>query len=373
MKIKLLIVVLSVAVLSCSEQPTELSRVNEQIDSLKSVKSDVDQQLDQLYDLQKELDSTIRKDKEYIVYTDKVTPKPFTSYVDVHGVVESNENVTIMAEASGRIQRIYMSEGDNVKAGQLLASIDTDVLNSNIDEVEKNLELARDLFEKQKRLREKNVGTEIDFLEAKNRKESLEQSLETLKSQKRQGNLRAPIDGSVEDVFYKTGEMASPGQPFARIVNTQNVYIDVDVSESYFNKIKKGDAVNVHFSYLQKDVAAVISYKGTYINPQNRTFKVHVKLPPSESILPPNLLAVVRLKDVHIQEALTVPSRVIQNDGHSNYLFVLKDGKATKRNVKTEEEYKGKVVIKEGLKPGDEVVVKGYSGLSDGVIVKKGS
>lgn len=289
----------------------------------------------------------------------------FESFVDVHGVVESDKNVMVMPESQGIIRSISVRNGQQVRKGQVLGVIDTEIVQKNIGELKKNLEFATEVFNKQKALFDQKVGTEMQYLEAKNRKEGLEQSLKTLQSQASKGIVRSPIDGKIDEVYPKTGEMASPQTPFVRIVNTNDVYLNLDVSESFLNKINVGDEVQARFPYQKDTLTVKVDYKGNYINPNNRTFKVHCNVHKSHKTLPPNLLAVVRLKNEALDSAVVVPTNIIQNDGKSDFVFVIEGGKAVKKPVKTGATYQVSTVIKEGLKVEDVLVVEGHKGLTN--------
>lgn len=349
---------------------SELERKQEELKAKRDELSAIKKEIKTIEEEIVKLDTSKVAEDLPKVFVKPVKKQLFQSFVEVHGVVNSDKNVTVMPEASGVIRSIRVRDGQQVRKGQTLATIDTDIINKNIAEIKKSLEFAADVYEKQKKLYDQKVGTELQFLEAKNRKESLEKTLSTLQTQASKGVISSPIDGKIEEIFPNTGEMASPQSPFARIVNTNDVYLDLDVSESLLNKVKIGDVVQARFPYQKDTMMVKIDYKGNYINPNNRTFKVHCNVKKSHKAMPPNLLAVVKLRDDHIEDAIVVPTNIIQNDGKADFVFVIKDGKSVKKTVTTGPTYQVLTTITSGLEVGDQLVVEGHKGLTKNSKVK---
>ena len=351
--------------ISCSpsSDKSELATKKLKLDSLKAVIATLEYEIE-------ELDTTKAMDAIPKVFTQKLESQTFESFVEVYGVVESDQNVVVMPEIAGAIRSIKVHDGQTVKKGQTLAILDTDLIRKNMAEVRNSLDFAIDVFQKQKKLYEQNVGTEMQYLEAKNRKESLERSLNTLEAQLDKAIITSPIDGKIDEIYPKTGELAGPQTPFARIINTSELYINADVSEAFFNKIKVGDDVQVRFPYQGDTLNVKVNYKGNYINPNNRTFKIHCSLTKEKKALPPNLLAVLRLRNELVEKTLVIPNNVIQNDGKNDFVYVVKDEKAHKKVVKTAQTYQVKTVISSGLSVGDMLVTQGYRAISDDVKVE---
>jgi membrane fusion protein, multidrug efflux system len=332
------------------------------------------QQIDissKIHQLEKELNDTLSVSKKgSLVETISVNNASFEHFIEVHGTVEADKNIQIVPETSGLITELRVEKGQMVRKGEVLAVLNTDLLRQQIKEVETNLELAANIYNKQKNLWEQKIGTEVQFLEAKNRKSSLEVSLASLKTQLSKSYIKSPIDGEVDEVFPKIGEMASPQMPMFRVVNVGVVNVVSDVSEAHIGKFKKGDNVSVEFTAIDKEYRAKISASGQFINPNNRTFKITIKLDNPEGLLKPNMLSVVKIRDQFLKEAITVPSSIIQSDSKGTFLFAVdNDGQnkiASKAYVETGITYQGQTVISKGLKDGQEVITMGYRGLIDG-------
>lgn len=291
---------------------------------------------------------------------------PFASYVEVYGKVESGNNVLVNPETMGQILKIYVKEGQYVKKGQLIAKIDDQILRNNLDELKTRLDLAKDLYERQSKLREQNVGSEVQYLQAKNNMESIERSIETLRAQISKTTINSPINGKVDEIFPKAGEMATTGSPLVRIVNTkEGFYIEADVSEVFFNKLKEGDDVEIDFSSIDQKVSGKVTYIASYINPANRTFKIRVSLPNGKGIYAPNMLAILKLRDEYYPEAISVPMKTVGSDKYGHYIYLAEEMKndkgepflrAVQKHVQLGVFYDNQVVIKDEVEEGSQLV-----------------
>ncbi|RMG83567.1 MAG: efflux RND transporter periplasmic adaptor subunit [Bacteroidetes bacterium] len=300
-----------------------------------------------------------------------VSREKFQHFVEVQGSVEMKQNAQIFPEVPGEIKEIAVNEGDLVNKGDVIMRIDDQVLRSNIEEVQTALSLAKDMYEKQKSLWEKKIGSEVQYLQAKNQKETLEKKLATLQTQLDKYNVRAPFAGVVDQIFPKEGESANPAMPVARIINMNQAYIKTDVSEDYITVIKKGTYAKIYFPSLQKTVETTVKYAGNYINPQNRTFQITLELPNQNNEIKPNMLADIAIKDYESDSAIVIPSHLIQEDRHGNaFVYVLDQNKAKKINIETGKSYKNKVEILKGLNGNEILIDKGARSLQDGDEVK---
>jgi len=309
-----------------------------------------------------------------LVQTISLADTTFQHYVEVQGNVESDENVLVNPEIAGTLLRKAVKEGENVKKGQLLAEIDAESIRKNIAELEKSLELAQITFERQANLWSQKVGTEIQYLQAKNNKERLEKSLETAKTTLRKSLVIAPINGVVESFSINIGEMANPAIPICRIVNLTKVEVTADVSEVYAKAVRKGDKVDIVFPSLGTQLSAPVSLVGQYIKPDNRTFRIEVQVPNTEGFLKPNTMAIVKINDFTQKNALIIPNHIIQKatDG-SKFVYVVRRAEqkdiVKKVIVEVGKSYNGNTHILSGLAVGDKIITKGYSEVVDGEIV----
>ena len=293
----------------------------------------------------------------------KVQQKTFEHFFEVHGNVEASENAAIYTQVPGRISQIHVIEGQEVRKGDLLISIDAAQLESGIKELEKGLELANKMYVKQKALWDQKIGSEVQFLEIKNNKETLEQRLVTTKEQLNMYKIRAPFNGVVDDVVPKIGEAAAPGFPVARVLNLRKVYLEGAVSEKYISSVHAGGFVEVKFPSLGESVKGKVSRVGNFINPANRTFQVKVEFNNVKGKYKPNQLAVMKIRDYQAEDAIVIPSRIVQQDrSGQDYVYTF-EGKGVQRVKKIELKlgafYDGFVEVVSGLDSSIVLIDKG--------------
>jgi len=226
------------------------------------------------------------------------------------------------------------------------------------------LDLATTLFEKQERLWKQEIGTEIQFLEVKNRKEGLERSLASLQTQLQKTVIRAPFTGTIESVQVRLGELVQPGMPMFQFVGENDLFIEADISESYIGVLEKGDSVMVNFPNMNESFKTIVSSVGSIINSNNRTFKVEVHLPSIENIKP-NMIAILKIKDYENPESILVPSHLILSDNRGDYVFVVENSTAKKKYVKRGKSFDLQTEVLSGLKPGEVLVDKGFREVGD--------
>ena len=294
----------------------------------------------------------------------------FQHFIQVQGMIESDNNILVAPQSSGIVKKIHVYAGSKVTRGQLLAELDGSILESSIAEVENGLKLAKTIFERQQRLWNKNIGSEIEFLQAKNNKESLEKRLATLKEQYKLAKIFSPLSGTVDKVLIKEGEMAAAGMGAIRVVQLSNLKIKVDLSEIYITRIKKKDLVHVNIPVTGREFDLRVDAVSQVIDPENRTFQIEMKIPKAEAGIKPNMLSVLTINDYSNHEALTVPVNIIQETGTGKFIFVAEqkngDWIARRRSVRTGKSYSDRIEVLSGLQEGEHVVTVGYQNLADG-------
>jgi membrane fusion protein, multidrug efflux system len=307
------------------------------------------------------------------VETSPVSTMKFEHYIDVLGRVQSDQNLLVSPESAGNIVEILVKEGQKVSKGQILARLNTSSLDRSIQEAEINLELATTLFERQELLWKQNIGSEVQYLQAKTNKESLERRLQSLKAQQSMSAITSPVNGVVDNLIQKQGEMASPATPFARIVNLDRVYITADVAETYLNKINNGDSIQISFPVLNTVRNATINRSSSVIDPDSRTFRIRVDMNNQDNQILPNLMAVLKLRTYKNPSAIVVPSILIKRDITGDFLFVAdaQDGnvKARKRYIVRGLNDNNNTIVESGLNPGDKIITEGYAMVVDGAFL----
>ena len=307
-----------------------------------------------------------------------VNERVFKRFVDLQAVVLTDGTVNISSDLGGRIIKLNVVEGQQVNRGQLIATVDAEAMEKQKDELQNSLNLAIDVYERQKRLWDQKIGSEIQYLQAKNNKERLEKSIVTLQTQMKKRYAYAPISGVVDKVILKEGEVAAPGMPIVSLINVSKVKIVADVPEIYLGKVKVGDIVTIEFPALGKEITKPITMIGRTIDPSNRTFKLEAQLTNPSGELKPNLLAIMKINDLTIKNAVYVPIDIIQQDvtGKSFVFLAEKDQdqhKAVKKLISKGDSAGNNIIVTEGIKKNDIVITKGGLILEDGqkVLINK--
>lgn len=302
----------------------------------------------------------------------------FNHYVELQGSVETKQNLIVTAEMGGILQRVYVKEGDNVSKGQLLAKVDDGGMSQQLAQMQVQANLAKTTFERQERLWNQKIGSEIQYLQAKSNYEAQLEAINSMKQQLGKSSIRAPFSGTIDDVITEQGSVVSPGQtPVLRIVNLSDMYIQTDVPETYLTNVTKGKDVEVHFPVLGKTIDTKIRQTGDFINPDNRTFKVEIDVPNKENNIKPNLTARLKINDYTNEKAILIPQSIISEDASGDqYVYVLEDKKqdnkaVAKRVVIQTGKIQGDVIeVVSGLSAGDEIIQEGARSVKEGQTVK---
>lgn len=369
MALFLLVFVVACQPTQTEEVPTDLAGMKTFVQEKKASIRTMEQQIAELESKIQELEPMSEKSRKAVT-TMVLEAKPFESFVELQGNIESSESAMISSEMGGRITSLTIDEGDYVRKGQVVGTVDMETMKKSLQEIQTSLDLATTVFERQKKLWDQNIGSEIQYLQAKNNKERLEKSLQTMQSQLNKGSITAPMSGYVDMLFLRSGEMSGPGTPIASVINTSTVKAVIDIPENLIGKVKRGDNVELLFPATGETRNAKVSLVGRSINTANRTFKAEINLSNSNSVLKPNLLVLAKINDETFTDALSLPTEYVQQDvSGTSYVYTVaegEDGKYAKKNpVVTGIGYEGSILIKEGLTAGDEVIVNGARGLAE--------
>lgn len=298
----------------------------------------------------------------------------FNHYLEVQGKVDGEDNIAVSSQMPGVLTAVYVTEGDAVRKGQVLAQIDNSVSQQQIESIKTQLSFATNLYNKQKALWDKQIGSEVQYLSAKNNKESLESSLATLNDQLEMSKIKSPINGTVEEVNLKVGQMASPGLPAVRVVNFSTAKVVAEIAEAYSSQIKPGNNVIVYFPDFNTEMEAKIHFSSKYINPVNRTFLAEVKLGPSKVEYRANMMALVKINDYKNTSAFVVPVSIVRESTSGKYIYTAKEEKgklvARRQFVTVGNTYNGMAEITKGIAVGDKLITTGFTSLVDGQLIK---
>jgi RND family efflux transporter MFP subunit len=377
---KVFLVLITLATLSsCGDNTKSVDAI---IDSgnLKAVKDKRAELNQKQRDLKADIDKLTafvdkheKNERPALITASVVTDTVFKHFVEVQGNVKTDQNVVLNAEYSGILTHVYVKEGQRVSKGQRLAKIDDGGLASQVAQQEAQLALAKTTFERQKRLWDQKIGSEIQFLQAKTNYEAAQNANKQLKSQLSKTMITAPFSGVIDDVISDPGQVVVPGQtPIIRLVNLSDMYVKASIPENYLKSVKKGTEVKVHLSSIDEDFTGTVRQVGNYINPNNRSFDIQVEIPNKNGLVKPNLIATVKVNDYTAESAITVPENILQENAEGEtvaFLYKPKNdsiGIAKRVILETGYSYENHTEVKSGIKKGDTVILEGAKTLRDG-------
>lgn len=325
---------------------------------------------DQIKSIQEYLDKNTKKKAGALVSIEVVKDTLFNHYIELQGSVDTKQNITLMAEMPGVLTNVYVTEGQKVTKGQRLARIDDGGVAQQIEQMKVQSQLAKTTYDRQKRLWEQKIGSEIQFLQAKANYESQQNAINAMQSQLAKSIVTAPFSGTIDDVITEQGNVVSPGMTqLFRIVNLDHMYIDVEVPETYIASVTEGTDVKIEFPVLGESMDSKVRQSSSFINPANRSFNIEVPVENAGKNIKPNLTARLKINDYTKEGAILVPLSVIsENQNGEQYVMVasdLKDGAefktavAKRRIVTTGKTSDNLVEITQGLQKGDVIIVEG--------------
>ena len=371
----LLFATVAAAAASCTSNDSasgDVAQLTARRDSLASIVAKAEGELSQI-DLElASLDTTAQWNTVTIL---AVGSSAFQHDFDIYGTVKSDQSVTLYPESAGRIQRVLVRSGQKVSAGQVLVELDNSVMQSSLAEIKTQLDLAQTLFDKQKRLWDQGIGSEVQYLQVKTQLEGLQKRLATAQKQAAMASLRAPFAGTVDELFLKAGEYAAPGMAVARLVSSGGLRLELDVPETYISRLKVGQKIALNFNSIGLQTSATISQVGDFISADSRTFKVNVSLP-SNSQIKPNMMASAQVVDYSSKGVITVPNRLILQDSKGanyTYLFVPSKnglGKVERRELQLGVSNNDATEVLGGLSLEEQIIDRGIRSVQTGETVK---
>ncbi|MFD2523756.1 efflux RND transporter periplasmic adaptor subunit [Emticicia soli] len=363
-----------VLVASCSKGGGDkVSQKKEELAKLQAEESAISEKIQKLQAELNILDPNKEEEKVISVTTSPVASQNFKHFVEFQGRLDAKNNIFVSPQVGGAITSLNVKEGDYVKQGQVLATIDNSVMKQSIQEIEVQLQTAKVFYEKQKNLWDQKIGTEIQYIQAKSNVESLEKRLATAQSQLAMTKVTAPMNGFIDEIRLRAGELASPGLGIVRIVNSDNLKVVAQAADTYAGTIKQGDLVTIKFPDLGKETTAKLTFVSQTVNQASRTFTIEASIPKIDPQLKPNMTAVMNVNDQSKSEAIIINRNLIQQDEQGNivYVAVTEGGKkvARSRKITTGLTYGGDIEIVSGLQAGDLLITQGYQDLVDGQAV----
>jgi len=370
---KVLIFILLTGIISSCSDNSNTSNKHAELVTLKKQQAELKEKILEIENQLAESDSSADL-RSKNVGVSLMEPTVFNHFIEVQAKVEGDEDVIVSAESMGTITSINVKVGDKVSKGQVLAQTDDRVIRQGIEEMQAQLDLSTQLYNKQKNLWDQKIGSEIQFLQAKANKESMDKRMAGLQSQWDLTKIKSPINGTVDQINLKVGQTVAPGLPAFRVVNLNSLKITAEVAESFISKVKKGNDVVIYFPDQQKEIKSKLNYSGQAVNALNRTFNVEVRLNPKDGNFNPNMVAVLKIVDYSSPQAFVVPVGSIQksSDGEFVYVATQENGKtyARRKTITSGLTYNGITEITKGISDGDKVITFGYQNIIEGDMIR---
>jgi RND family efflux transporter MFP subunit len=379
----LYILIITIVLISCGggekNQSVETIIASGDLATIKSKKSEVEKaQLEltnQLDLLNAEIEKLDTNKKLSQITTFKAKEETFNHFLELQGSVSTKQNLVIFPEYSGVLSNVYVREGQRVSKGQLLAKIDDGGLGQQLAQLQIQADLAKTTFERQERLWNQKIGSEIQYLQAKSTYQAQEKAVNQMKSQLAKTEVRAPFSGTIDDVITDQGSVVAPGMSqLMRIVNLKDMYIETAVPETYLTSVTKNKTVNIQFPVLgDKEISSKIRQAGSFINPANRTFKIEVDVPNKDGMVKPNLTAKLRINDYTNSNAIMIPLSVIsENAQGQQYVYIVEEvngnnvGKTKRVIIETGKSQSDNIEVLTGIQVGMDIVEEGARSVKEG-------
>jgi len=342
--------------------------------ALSTKKQAIDAKIVQLSDAIEKIDPN---KKVPLVTTLAVKSEIFNHYIELQGNVQTKQNLVLTPEYAGILTKVYVKEGQAVKKGQILAKIDDGGLGQQLAQMQIQSELAKTTFERQERLWNQKIGSEIQYLQAKTSYEAQKKAVSQMRQNLAKTIIRAPFSGRIDDVITEKGAVVAPGQtPIIRIVNLNQMYVEAFVPERYISSVKKGTTVNVEFPVLNQSVDAKIRQAGSFINPTSRTYTVEVAVPNKQGTIKPNLTAKLKINDYTNPKALLIPQNLISENAEGvQYVYAIaKNAKnetiAKQQTIATGKTQGSTVEVLSGIKANDQLISEGARSVKNNQVIE---
>lgn len=374
MKKILSIILLTTILVSCGDKKKEtvedivnsknLEKIKEKYSEIKTQEQELVLQLRTLDSAKKALEGT---ESLQLITTFVTKEEIFNHYLEIQGSVVTKQNIILYPEFTGTLTHVYVKEGQRVSKGQILAKIDDSGLGQQLAQIKVQENLAKTTYERQKRLWEQNIGSEIQYLQAETNYLAQQNAVKQLEAQLSKTNVVAPFSGIIDDVISEQGSVVVPGQsPIIRIVNLEDMYVEAEVPENYLPYVVPGKEVEAFFPVLNKTVNTKVRQVGNYINPNNRAFKIEVDIPNKDHEVKPNLTTRLKINDYTNEKAILIPQNVISENGEGDqYVYIVTDidslNKAIAKQIfittgKTQGDF---IEVLSGLNTGDQIINEG--------------
>jgi len=372
-----LIAIASLALMTaCGEgKKAKEGDLDEKKAKLEALKTEAAKQQEQIALLEKEIaekDPDAAKKTPFLVSVDTVSSSNFSHYIELQGKVDAEDISYVTPRGGpGQVKAIYVRKGDRVRKGQQILKLDDKIVMQQMEPVKAQLALAKDIYQRRQNLWKQGIGSEVELLSAKTNVDQLERQIGLMQEQLKMTSVLAEVNGMVDEVNVKVGELFT-GNFQVKIVNTSSLKAVTNIPENYLARVSRGSKVLVQIPDINRSYNSTIRFVSATIDPATRGFVTEAQLP-SDPMLKPNLIAVMKILDYSAPNAIAVPVNLIQTDEKGKYVYVsaMENGKmvARKKPVIVGQLQGEMIEIRNGLTNGDILITQGYQGLYDGQFI----
>ncbi len=367
-----LILIAAMSITACNK-PTPLSEKQKALATLKSEVTALNAKIKTLETEIAKLDTSKKVEKLVEIGIMDITPEMFKTYIDVQGRIDADQNVSVSSQMPGTITRINVTEGQEVSKGQILAETDASAIQMQMASLQINLDLSKQVFQKQQNLWNQKIGSELQYLQTKTSKENLEKNMSSLQEQVRMSKIISPINGNVDAINIKLAQAVAPGMPAINIVNFNQLKVKADIAETYSSRVKAGNSVKVFFPDMSDSIIGKISFTSRAINTLTRTFSLEIPLSSNKNYRP-NMVAKIKINDYQSSKPeIVIPVKYIQKNGNELFVLIAENGLAVKKIITIAKEYNGMAKVASGITAGEKLITEGYDLINEGdkITVKK--
>lgn len=353
------------AVLNSSDSKLLHTKKTELLEESQAIQLKINEINDKLDDLQ-------GNEKFPLITTFSANEEYFKHFVELQGNVTTKNLALLNAEYTGLLKSVLVKEGQQVQKGQILAKIEDGGLSQQLAQIQIQADLAQTTFERQKRLWEQNIGSEIQYLQAKSAYDSQVEVINQMKQQLAKTTITAPFSGTIDDVFIDQGNIVSPGSTVFRLVSLKDMFVEVDVPENYLKDVRVGKDVVIEFPVLNMSIDSKVRQAGSFINPANRTYKIEVGISDNHPFIKPNLTAKLKINDYTNDAAFLIPQDIISEDASGNeYIYILENiennvGIVKRVNIQTGKTQGDIIEVVNGLSENAQVIREGARSVKEG-------
>ncbi|MGB2397549.1 MAG: efflux RND transporter periplasmic adaptor subunit [Flavobacteriaceae bacterium] len=383
---KRLIILSSILLTQCgsADKKTTTDIINSgELPAIQNKKAEVVKAINGLQAELEQLNTAIAEvDTEQKLLLVTVIPLKETSYdhfVSFQGTLETDQNIVLYPELPGLLKNIAVKEGQKVKKGTPLATVSDGGLIDQLQQLQLQRDLAKTTYERQQRLWDQKIGSEIQYLQAKTQYLSLQKSVTQMNDQVSKTTIKAPFDGLVDHIMADTGSNMMPGStPVMRVVNLDHMKVVAEIPEKHLPNIQKNSAVKITIPVLGESRPAVINAVGNFINPNNRSFRIEIDLDNTNGRLKPNMTVQLNINDYQNPKAILVPSKnILEDQKGQTYVYKIEKVenqkntfRALKTFVKTGKSTNHMTEIIDGLSAGERLIEDGIRLVEDQQLVK---